>query len=82
MDVVREEDDDANEAEEGGQSEETLAQRIKRGGGAAAQWRGWQAVSEKPLMCRMEVESEHPYRASSDTYGLTNRIGYDEHDLF
>jgi hypothetical protein len=31
-------------------------------------WRGWQPVSEKPLMCSYTFESSHPYPPSTDLY--------------
>lgn len=31
-----------------------------------SKWKGWKLVSEKPLMCQRTVESEHPYKPSTD----------------
>jgi len=30
--------------------------------------RGWQIANEKPLMCQLVLQSNHPYRAGSDVY--------------
>lgn len=45
------------------QAQQQLASQAKQ-----SAWRGWQSVSERPLLCTRTIESSHPYLPSTDYF--------------